>query len=394
MQYVYQAIGKSGRFVNGKAAASSVALLRGDLARSGLTLVDARQDFVAELLAALKPRQLPRPVLIDMFGYLRGLLAMGIDMLTAWSAVADAIPDRLARETVSAVQDGIRQGHSLADAMERAKVFPPLVLGNVRAGERAGKLDKVFESLEQNYRQEQALSQQVMKATMYPMISVVVLFFIGVGLLVGVVPQLKEIFPPNPPLPTKILLFLSDSVVDFWWAVPALGLSIFIGLWRMPTRIKTKAWEHFYRAPLIGSVLKNVALCNLFENLALLLGSGVPLIAALDSVKSSVSSRAISLRVARIHESIQRGGKLSMGFEDPFFPAVTAGIVRQGETIGEIDTYLKRLAGFLRDRAHARLTVLATLVEPLLLLIGGCMLMLLAVGIFLPIYGAMKKMGR
>jgi type II secretory pathway component PulF len=68
--------------------------------------------------------------------------------------------------------------------------------------------------------------------------------------------------------------------------------------------------------------------------------------------------------------------------------------VRQGETIGEVDTYLKRLAAFLRDRAQARLTVLATLIEPLLLLIGGGMLMLLAVGIFLPIYGAMKKMGR
>src|SRR5688572_29690121 len=114
MQYVYQAIGKSGRFVSGKAAASSVAALRADLVRSGLSLVDARFDLLGELAAALKPRQLPRAVLIDMFGYLRGLLAMGIDMLTAWGAVADAIPDRLAKETVSIVQDGIRQGYSLA----------------------------------------------------------------------------------------------------------------------------------------------------------------------------------------------------------------------------------------------------------------------------------------
>ena len=394
MQYVYQAIGKSGRFVSGKAAASSIPVLRADLARSGLSLVDARFDLLGELAAALKPRQIPRPVLIDMFGYLRGLLGMGIDMLTAWGAVADAIPDKLARETVSIVQDGIRQGYSLADAMERAKVFPPLVIGNVKAGEQAGKLDKVFEALEQNYRQEQALSQQVMKATMYPLISVVVLFFVGVGLLVGVVPQLKEIFPPNPPLPTKILLFLSDGVVDYWWAVPAFGIAIFVGLWRMPTRLKARVWENFYRAPLFGSVLKNVALCNLFENMALMLSSGVPLVQALHGVKSTVSSRAIQLRIERITDSIQRGGKLSMGFEDPFFPPVTAGIVRQGETIGEVDTYLKRLAGFLRDRAQARLTVLATLIEPLLLLIGGGMLMLLAVGIFLPIYGAMRKMGR
>ena len=141
MQYVYQAIGKSGRFVSGKAAANSIAALRADLARAGLSLVDARFDVLGELAAALKPRQLPRDVLIDMFGYLRGLLSMGIDMLTAWGAVADAISDKLARETVSIVQDGIRQGHSLAEAMDRAKVFPPLVIGNVKAGEQAGKLD-------------------------------------------------------------------------------------------------------------------------------------------------------------------------------------------------------------------------------------------------------------
>jgi type II secretory pathway component PulF len=95
-------------------------------------------------------------------------------------------------------------------------------------------------------------------------------------------------------------------------------------MWRMPTRLKARVWENFYRFPLFGSVLKNVALCNLFENLALMLSSGVSLVAALQGVKNTVTSRAIQLRIERITESIQRGGKLSMGFEDPFFTPVTA----------------------------------------------------------------------
>ena len=234
MLYVYQAIGKSGRFIKGKAPAGSVEALRADLARGGLSLIDARPDILGEMAAALKPKRLPRAVMVDMFGYLRGLLAMGIDMVTAWSSVADAVPHKLARETISSIQAAIQRGHSLAESMERTGVFPPMVLGNISAGEKSGTLEKVFESLEEHYRQEQELADQVIKATMYPLISVVVLFAIGVGLLVGVVPQLSAIFPPDPPLPTRILLFLSESAVGYWWTIPGVVMAMVFGWWRMP----------------------------------------------------------------------------------------------------------------------------------------------------------------
>lgn len=394
MHYFYEAVGKSGRFVQGKASAESVAVLRGDLARAGLSLVDARPDVLALVGAALKPSSLPVPVLIDVFGFLRGLLAMGIDMVTAWQSVGDALTSSVAKEACSSIQVSIKSGYSLAQAMEKVKVFPALVIGNVKAGELSGKLEKVFGSLEETYRQQQALSQQVLKATMYPLISVVVLFFIGVGLLAGVVPQLKEIFPPNPPLPTKILVFLSESVVGYWWLVPFVAVTLGFTWWRMPASIKTRLWELFYRAPVFGEPLKNVVLSNCFDNLALMLDAGVSLTQSLRIVADAVTSRALKVRLEYILSNIEKGGRLSDGFRDPFFPPVTAGVMAQGEMIGAIDAYFRRLSGFLRDRAQARLLTLSTLIEPLLLLLGGGMLMLLAVGIFLPIYGQMKNMGR
>ncbi len=393
MHYRYQAIGKSGRFIEGKASAEDIAVLRGDLARSGLSLVDARPDVVAVLAASLKPSSLSPAVMIDVFGFLRGLLAMGIDMVTAWESVGDALTSQVAKEACSSIQASIRAGYSLADAMERVRVFPQLVIGNVKAGEMSGKLEKVFGSLEDTYRQQQALTQQVLKATMYPLISVVVLFFIAVGLLAGVVPQLKEIFPPHPPWPTRILVFLSESVVGYWWTVPFVACSLGFGWWRMPDRYKTRVWELFYRAPVFGEPLKNVVLSNCFDNLALMLDAGVPLTQSLRIVADAVSSRALKVRLEYILSNIEKGGRLSDGFRDPFFPAVTAGVMAQGEMIGAIDAYFKRLSGFLRDRAQARLLTLSTLIEPLLLLVGGGMLMLLAVGIFLPIYGQMKNIG-
>lgn len=394
MLYVYQAIGRSGRYVSGKAPAGSIAELRMDLARTGLSLVEARVDVAGQVLQALKPRKLPRDVMIDMFGFLRGLLGMGIDMNTAWNSVAEALPNQLAKETCSTVVHSVQQGHSLHESMNRAGVFPPMVLGNIRAGEQSGTLEKVFESLEEHYRQEQVLMQQVMKATMYPAISVGVLFLIGVGLLAGVVPQLKGIFPPNPPLPTRILLFLSDGVVDYWWTVPGFIGGIVFGWWRLPEGPKARVWELFYRVPVMGPVLKNVALTNVFQNMSLMLGAGVNLTTALDVAITSVSSRAIKVRLESILQSIQRGGTFSEGFADPFFPPMAAGVLRQGEMMGKLDQYLVRLSTFLRDRTQQRLQTVATLIEPLLLLVGGGMLMLLAIGIFMPIYGSMKNAGR
>ncbi len=394
MHFRYEAIGKSGRFVEGRGSADSIANLRVDLSRAGLTLVDARPDILANVSALLRPRMLGTSTLIDMFGFMRGLLGMGIDMVSAWDSVGDALTDRMAKEACSTIQASIRAGHSLSTSMDRAGVFPAIVLGNVRAGEESGKLEKVFGSLEEAFRQQQALRQQVLKATMYPLISLVVLFFIGVGLLTGVVPQLRQIFPPNPPLPTRILVFLSDSVVGYWWMVPIGIITTVLLWWRLSESSKMRVWEIMYRLPVLGAPLKNVLLANTFDNVALMLDSGVALTMTIRTVAESVTSPALRSRLLAIVASIEKGGRLSDGFRDPFFPAVTAGVIGQGEMVGSIDAYFRRLSGFFRDRAQARLLTLSTLLEPLLLLVGGGMLMLLAVGIFLPIYGQMKRIGR
>ncbi len=394
MHFRYEAIGKSGRFVEARGSAGNIAELRADLSRAGLTLIDARPDVLANVSALLRPSMLSTATLIDMFGFMRGLLGMGIDMVSAWDSVGDALTDRMAKEACPTIQASIRAGHSLSTSMERAGVFPAIVIGNVRAGEDSGKLEKVFASLEEAFRQQQALRQQVLKATMYPLISLVVLFFIAVGLLTGVVPQLRQIFPPNPPLPTRILVFLSDSVVGYWWMVPISIVTTVLVWWRLPESAKMRVWEIVYRLPVLGAPLKNVLLANTFDNVALMLDSGVALTTTIRTVAESVTSPALRSRLLAIVGSIEKGGRLSDGFRDPFFPPVTAGVIGQGELVGSIDAYFRRLSGFFRDRAQARLLTLSTLLEPLLLLVGGGMLMLLAVGIFLPIYGQMKRIGR
>jgi type II secretory pathway component PulF len=380
--------------VKGTAVAVSVEALQRDLAASGLSLVDVQKDLLSLFTFSFRAKTLKRPVLIDLFGYLHGLMAMGIDMGGMWRTVEESVDSPQAKVGIASIRQAIGQGFTLADAMERTGLFPALAISSVKAGEMAGSLEKVFQSLEAHYRSEQELYEQVMKATLYPLISVVILFFIAVGLLTFVIPQLREIFPPNPPLPTKVLVLLSDGAVGFWWTIPLFAVAAVVAWLRMPEKAKSRLWEGFYRVWLIGPLLKNLALCNVFFNFSMMLSSGVSLFQALETIIPMTTSKALQAKLVAVRDLISKGGTLSEGFRDPFFPNVVGSALRQGETTGRLDLYLSRLATFLRDRARARLQVMATFIEPALLLIGGGMVLFLAVGIFLPIYGQMKNMGR
>lgn len=394
MQFVYEAIGKTGRVVTGRAAASSIDALHRDLAAAGLSPIDVRRDLLGEVAGFFRAKELSRDVLIDLFGYLHGLMAMGMDMITTWESLEESLDDKTAKDAIATIRQAIAQGATLTDGMARAGVFPTLVIGSVKAGETSGSLEKVFAKLEEHYREEAELVRQVSKATVYPIVSAIVLLFIFLGLLVYVVPQLRDVFPKNPPVPTRILLWSSDRVVKTWWALPAAPtLAVFVWLTLSPAR-KSRIWEAMYRVPVLGPTLKNLALCNVFFNFSLMLGAGVSLVQALDTLLPITPSRVIRAKLAKVQDTIAKGGMFAEGFRDPFFPSVVASAIYQGETTGRLDLYMQRIATFLRTRAQARMHALSTLAEPALLLGAGSMLLVFALGIFMPIYGSLRNFGK
>jgi type II secretory pathway component PulF len=390
LHFVYEAVGKSGRRVRGTAEADSLATLQREMAAKGLALLGARRSLLGAVGALRSPR-LKRRVMIDLFGYLQGLLGMGMDMLNVWSAVAEAMESPATQRLCAAIRADLEQGHSLAAAMERTRAFPPLVIGNVRAAESAGALDKAFGALERHYLEEQELMQQVSKATLYPMISIVVLFMIGVGILLFIVPQLRDIFPADAPWPTRLMVWLSDGVVDSWWLLPVAAIAAGVAWTRVPDRHRQVLLDASYRAWFVGPLFKNVALAHLFQNLSLMLQAGVPLVTALEATSRTIPSKAIRARVDRALDSVVKGGLFSEGFRDTFFPSMIPAAIRQGEMTGALPTYLERLGQFLRNRSQARLHMMSTLLEPMLLLVGGGMLLFLALAIFLPIYAQIQQ---
>lgn len=394
MQFVYEAVGKSGRVVKGRLAAASVEELQRSLSANGLELVEVQRDVLGDLVRTLGTQRLKAPALIELFGYLHGLMAMGLNTLAIWKSVEESIEAPRVRQAVGQIRKAIDQGFPLAEAMERTGVFPALVIGSVRAGESSGALEKVFQSLERHYREEHELAQQVWKATLYPLVSLGVLFLVGVGILIGVVPQLKTVFPANPPLPTRVLLALSDGAVDYWWGIPLLAVVAVLVWTRLPEATKARILERLYGVWGVGPLLKNLALTNVFFNFSLMLGSGVPLLQALDTIIPTSSSHSVRRKLEAVADIVRKGGRFSDAFRDPFFPSMVPSAMAQGETTGKLDVYLDRIATFLRDRTRARLQMMASLIEPALLLVGGVMVLFLALGVFMPIYGQLQGVRR
>ncbi len=394
MFYAYQAVTRSSQLITDRQEAPSAQALRERLARDGLQVVEVQLDVRATLLAMFQPREVSRASLIDLFSYLSNLLDLGININQALHTVRESADDKVLIATLGRVIDGVEKGYSLHQAMESAGMFPPLVIASIAAAERSNRLQAVFGELTRHYRDTDELIQNAKKAATYPIIALTVLLGVLVMMLLMVVPQLRDIIPANPPLPTRVLFFLSDSLGYSWWLLPFVVVGLWVGWNRLGPEKKGYIWQLLYRVPAVGRLALNLELSRVFMNLSMLNGGGIPVLDTFPIVIGTTTSSYVAERLRLCHKLASQGGKLSEGFRDPVFPPIVARAVIHGEATGKFDKQFSGVSVFLRDRVKNQVHFLSTFIEPVLMLVGGGLMLLMALAIFLPLYGQMNKIGR
>ncbi|MEM6731262.1 MAG: type II secretion system F family protein, partial [Myxococcota bacterium] len=313
-----------------------------------------------------------------------------VDRKGKWKSLKESIDDQTLFKALSEIEDLVTKGFSLSQAMRQTGAFPGLAVASIAAAERTNRLEQVFEELGDHYQNVEKLVGDAKKAATYPMIALLVLAAVMSLMLFFVVPQLKTILPDDPPLPTKILLFMSDSINYIWWVPFALPFG-FIALQKSLSQ-EQKAWamEKFYSVPLIGRIALNLELSTVFMNLAMLNGGGIPLLEALKIASEGSSSPFIADKLMTCHNMARQGGSLSDGFNDPRFPRVVSRAITHGEATGRFDKQFAGLSKFLRERTAGQIAFMSTFIEPALLVVGGGMMLMMATAIFLPIYGQIQ----
>ncbi|MEL6545464.1 MAG: type II secretion system F family protein, partial [Myxococcota bacterium] len=292
---------------------------------------------------------------------------------------------------ITEIEDLVTKGYSLSQAMRQTGAFPGLAVASIAAAERTNRLEQVFEELGDHYQNIESLVGDAKKAATYPLIALLVLAAVMSLMLFFVVPQLKTILPPDPPLPTKILLFMSDSVAYTWWIPFVIPIGLVALSKSLSMEQKAYLTEKFYSVPLVGRIALNLELSTVFMNLAMLNGGGIPLLEALKIASEGSSSPFIADKLMQCHNMARQGGSLSDGFADRRFPRVVSRAITHGEATGRFDKQFAGLSKFLRDRTAGQIAFLSTFIEPALLVVGGGMMLMMATAIFLPIYGQIQN---
>ena len=300
---------------------------------------------------------------------------------------------------VGQVAEDVESGSSLSEAMSKhPKAFDRLYVNMVKAGEAGGVLDTILQRLAVYMEKAQALKRKVIGASIYPASVISIAVLIVSGILIWVIPQFKTVFDDlgaELPIPTMLLLKLSDFLVAFWWLLPAVPFSIYV---TYKTIVKNKggriALDKFkLHMPLFGEIIKKSVISRFCRTLGTLITSGVPILEALSIVKNAVGNEVISNAVQVVHDSIREGESIAEPLaQTKVFDEIVINMIDVGEETGELDKMLIKVADNYDDEVDAAVGALMSIMEPMMIIGMGMTIGFIVVALFLPLVSLINNM--
>lgn len=299
----------------------------------------------------------------------------------------------LLKKITAQIKESVNEGNSLAFSLsQHPRVFSPLYINMVRAGEASGSLDVVLARLAEFTEHQQALRGRFKAALAYPIfmgfIGTLILFFL-VGFVVPNITRIFEDMHQALPLPTVVLIWLGNFLKSFWWA-GLLGVTGCIaGAKRL---IKTErgryAWDKLkLQIPFLGTLHMKIAMARFGRTLGNLLQSGVPLISALQIVRNIVNNILIAEAIDHASGDVEAGKSLAASLSHSrWFPPVVLQMISVGEQSGELENMLNRLADIYESEAESQMMAMTSMLEPIMILLMGLVVGFVVISILLPIF--------
>lgn len=386
--FSYNAIGKHGVETAGVLEASDEDVAVALISQRGLTPVSVVRE--GEAVKAHRPGEADILFFMRNFGI---ALGAGVTVLEALEIMGHEDTHKSMREMVHRLDVSVRGGTQLSDAfLPFRQYFNPAFLGLLRAGEASGGLGNTFMLIADFLRKDFSLHQRVKAALIYPIVLIAATAGV-VTLLVGfVLPRLSNIFIQSHaklPLITRVVIFMSKMFSNVWFDLIALVIIIACTLWVRRTEKGRSAMAAFADwFPLSRPVVRGVALVRFSRTLGNLMKAGVPMIESLSTVASSVGHEQMEKIVLRALVEVEGGTRLSeaIGVDPRYFPSVFVGLVRVGEETGKLGDILVDVSEFYDDEVDYLLKNMMALLEPLILLVMGVIVAVIAMAVLLPIY--------
>lgn len=378
--YRYEAVDAAGETLRDELEAASPEAVIEHLRDQGwlpLTVTEAKGGWLhrsfSQPLFTKRPSLSPK-ALMALTQQLSSLLSAGMPLDRALTILLSVTEDESTKTLLGRVQEKVRGGSSLADALETQGVFSRFYLNMVRAGEAGGALEAVLKRLTDFLERSQALRESVTSALIYPVILLSVAALSVIILLTFVVPQFQRLFADAGralPLATQIVIAIGDGFRHYWWVgFIVIGLIVAVVRQQLNRPESRLRWDRgLLRLPLLGGLISRVETARLARTLGTLLGNGVSLLSALTIVRETLSNQVLVAALGEVAEHVKTG----RGLADPLleatvFPQLAVQMIRVGEETGQLQEMLLQVADTYDGEVQTAVKRMLMLLEPALIL--------------------------
>ncbi len=405
--YEYKALDKKGKTRKGIVDADSITLARKKLRSAGNYPVYIRESSSKtakkEGQRAFSIRFFERVTSKELHIFTRQLatlLGAKIPLVPSLTSLITQTTNPSFKTIVAQIKESVNEGNTLTTAMgEHPKIFSSVYLNMIRAGEASGSLDIVLERLADFGEKQETLKGKLTAALIYPIVMALICIGVLFILITYIIPNITQVFVEMDrvlPLPTRILIGVSDFLKSYWLVVIIFIVALIAALkFFIKTKYGQQLWDHFLlKVPVIGNVLQKVILARFSSTLGSLLESGVGLIASMEIVKTLVNNSQVSQVVDEAIVQIREGKSMTLSLgNSPWFPPMFVQMVGVGEQAGTLEKMLNKVADAYEREVESAVMGMTALIEPIMIVGMGGIVGVIILSILLPIFEMNQMIG-
>ena len=386
--FVWEGRDKAGKAVRGEIRAQSESIVNVTLRRQGIATTKVKKKSfrsgkkITDKDISLFTRQLAT------------MMKAGVPLLQSFDIVAKGHANPSVSKLIQDIRSDVETGTSLNQAFRKFPLyFDPLFCNLVGAGEQAGILEDLLTRLAIYKEKTIAIKGKIKSALFYPISILVVAFVVTAVIMIWVVPAFKEVFKSfgaDLPAPTLVVMAISDFFVKWWYLIFGGifgGLYLFFQSWRRSLNMQRAMDRLLLKAPIFGAVIRKATIARWTRTLATMFAAGVPLVESLDSVGGASGNAVYLDATKKIQSEVSTGTSLTVAMQNAdVFPNMVTQMVSIGEESGSLDQMLGKVADFYEEEVDEAVASLASLMEPLIMVILGVLIGGLVIAMYLPIF--------
>jgi len=401
-KFKYSARDTKGKVVEGEVEAKDVQAVADILHDRELIVVSIKEGLGLNLdrLSEINIGGVPMKEKVVFMRQMATMVGAGLPLTRSLEIMVQQASNPLFRKVLKNVLSSIQSGKTLADSFRAEEdIFDDITINLIEAGEESGNLEIILEKLAVELEEKDALNSKIKSAMIYPVIILLVIVAVILMMMFVLVPSMADIysdFDAELPFITLFLMNTSNFFINYWWAILIVLLVLIVGIkYYLDTPKGKRTFDKLIlKVPVLGGIITKMQISQFTRILALLLGSGLSIIKALDLTAQSLSNEMFRDTLLEAKEEVEKGGPLAIPIaRSEYYPLLVSSMIAVGEETGEMDAVLGKVSEYYKDEVDTATGNLSTILEPLFLVIMGGAIGFIALGVYMPMFQLSTAIG-